>query len=75
VSYAGITARMGGVVDDVRAERQSLELRRVLLTLLFAVPLAVGWVAGGVWAVLAWTWAAFVVGFRAAAGSGKDTPA
>lgn len=73
-----IAARAAAVADQVREESRQLDPVKVVLTLLMVVPFAVGWTVGklgrGVWLVLAWTWTAAVVGWRAAAARGPEEP-
>jgi hypothetical protein len=57
---------MTTLTEQVRAEARALDPRRVLLTLLFALPFALGWLAGMTWTAFAWTWTAVVVGWRTA---------
>lgn len=68
--------RAGVLSDQVRAEAQRIDLRRVLLTLAMVIPFVLGWLAGAVvrvtWLVISWTWAAAVVGWRTAYGAGDD---
>lgn len=70
-----VWTRASVLADEVREESRSLEPGKVLLTLLFVVPFLVGWLVGACWSVLAWTWAAVVVGFRVASSDRKGTPA
>lgn len=65
-----LISRASRTADQVRAEARELDPVKVLLTVLFVVPFALGWLAGmtmrAVWTVFAWTWTAAVVGFRTA---------
>jgi hypothetical protein len=65
-------ARAGSFGDQVRAEARRVDPAKALLTVLALVPFLLGWLAAqtvrAVWAVLSWTWAAVVVGWRTAYG-------
>lgn len=65
-----IAGRVSRMADQVAAESKVLDPAKVVLTLLTIVPFVLGWTVGlvwrAVWAVLAWTWTATVVGFRTA---------
>ena len=73
-----LTLRASSVADDVRAQASKADPAKVLLTALALLPFLLGAVAGLVvraaWTVLAWTWAAVVVGWRAAYGSATAPP-
>jgi hypothetical protein len=64
--------RAGTLAEDVRAEAKRIDPAKVLLTLLFAVPFVLGWLAAqtvrATWIVVSWLWAAVVVGWRTAYG-------
>lgn len=64
--------RAGAVTDQVRAEARRIDPTKALLTALALVPFLLGWFAAqtvrACWAVLSWTWAAVVVGWRTAYG-------
>jgi hypothetical protein len=57
------------LLDSVHAEARELRPLRVLLTVLAAIPFAIGFlialIVRAVWVVIAWCWSAAVVGFRA----------
>lgn len=61
------------ITDRVRDESRDLDPARVLLTIVAVIPFALGWLVGvaarALWIVVAWAWAAAVVGFRTAKGS------
>lgn len=63
------------LVERVDSDARELRARRVLLTIVTAVLFAVGWLIGAVfravWLVVAWAWAAAVVGFKVASGRGS----
>lgn len=59
-------------VEEIRREARALDPVKVLLTILFALPFALGWLIGALWTVIAWAWTAGVVGFRAASGRTPD---
>ena len=63
------------IVERVDAEARTYRFSRAVLNIITAVLFAVGWLIGivfrGVWLVLAWAWAAAVVGFRTARGRGS----
>lgn len=63
------------LVERVDSDARELRARRVLLTIITAVLFAVGWLIGAVfravWLVVAWAWAAAVVGFKVASGRGS----
>lgn len=58
------------MIDNVHAQARELRPLRVLLTVLAFPFFVLGWgirvVVGAVWFVLAWCWAAVVVGWQAA---------
>jgi len=60
------------MTDQVRAEARQVDLVKAILTALFLVPFVLGWLAAltvrACWAVISWTWAALVVGWRTAYG-------
>ena len=62
------------VLERIDAEARSYRFRRAALTLVAAILFSVGWLIGiafrAVWIVLAWAWAAAVVGFRMARDEG-----
>ena len=64
--------RAGTLADDVRAEARRIDPAKALLTVLFAIPFALGWLAAqtvrACWTVVSWLWAAVVVGWRTAYG-------
>lgn len=64
--------RAGALADDVRAEASHIDPAKAVLTLLFLIPFVLGWLAAqtvrACLAVLSWTWAALVVGWRTAYG-------
>lgn len=64
--------RAGTLADDVRAEAKRIDPAKVLLTVLFAVPFVLGWLAAqtvrATWTIVSWLWAAVVVGWRTAYG-------
>jgi hypothetical protein len=64
--------RAGTLADDVRAEAKRIDPAKVVLTLLFAIPFVLGWLAAqtvrATWTVTSWLWAALVVGWRTAYG-------
>lgn len=72
-----VFTRAARTADQIREESRQLDPVKVLLTLAFALPVTVGWVARKVcvacWTVFSWTWTAVVVGWRSAGpqGSGK----
>jgi hypothetical protein len=76
MTTATLFARAGEKADQVRTEARELDPVKVLLTLLFALPFALGWLAGmavrALWTVFAWTWTAAVVGFRTARPRGDE---
>lgn len=69
VTSAGLVAR------TVRARREPVrvDVVRLLLTVLALVPYMLGWAAGGVVTVCAWTWAALVAGWRDARRRGESS--
>jgi hypothetical protein len=71
-----LTLRASSIAGDVRAQAAKANPAKLVFTLLALIPFAVGYVAAmvvrAVWAVLVWTWAAVVVGWRAAYGSAPD---
>lgn len=73
-----VFARAGRKADQVREEARRLDPVKAVLTLLLVLPFLAGWVAGALvralWAVLATSWAAVVVGFRTARGGREDEP-
>lgn len=70
MTTATVTGRLSRTVDRIDSEAKQLDPRKVALTLLFALPFALGWLIGitvrALWAVGAWLWTAGVVGFRTA---------
>lgn len=58
------------VLDQVRDEARTLRPGRAALTLVATPLFAAGWLAaraaGALWVVLAWSWAAVLVGWRTA---------
>ena len=68
-------AKLKQLLDQVDADARELRPGRVVLTVIFAVLFVVGWVVGAVfravWLVIAWAWAAAVVGFNKS--SGRET--
>jgi hypothetical protein len=60
------------VLDRVDGDARDLKPHRVVLTIISAVFIALGWFVGmvfrAVWLVIAWMWAAAVVGFKIATG-------
>lgn len=62
--------RAGVVREQVRAEARRIDPAKVLLTVLALLPFLLGWLAAqtvrACWAVVSWTWAAVVVGWRTA---------
>jgi hypothetical protein len=72
MSAPTLAMRAAVAAEQVRAEARDVDPVRVLLTVLAVVPFVLGWVAGAlvrvVWALLAWSWAAAVVGWRMARG-------
>lgn len=70
MTTATLIGRASRTADQVRAEARELDPAKVLLTVLFVLPFALGWLVGvavrAVWTVFAWTWTAVVVGFRTA---------
>jgi hypothetical protein len=71
-----LTLRASSLADDVRAQAAKANPVKLVFTLLALLPFVVGYVAAmivrAVWAVLVWTWAAAVVGWRTAYGSAPD---
>jgi hypothetical protein len=71
--------RAGVVREQVRAEARRVDPAKALLTVLALIPFLLGWLAAqtvrACWAILSWTWAAVVVGWRTAYGrpGGGDT--
>lgn len=72
MSAPTILVRASTLADDVRAEARQIDPVKALLTALFVVPFVLGWLVAvlvrTVWAVVSWTWAAVVVGWRTAYG-------
>lgn len=74
-----ILVRAGAMTDQVRAEARHIDPAKVVLTLLFVVPFVLGWTAAAtvrvIWTTISWTWAAVIVGWRAAYGerAGRET--
>jgi uncharacterized membrane protein len=72
VSAPTFLMRAGAMTDQVRAEARRIDPAKIVLTVLFLVPFVVGWLAAqtvrACWAVVSWTWAALVVGWRTAYG-------
>lgn len=64
------------ILDQVRREASSLRPGRVAATLLLALPVAAGWLAGqivrAVWRAVTFAWSAAVVGYRAATSTKDD---
>lgn len=62
--------RAGAVREQVRVEVRRVDPAKALLTVLALVPFLLGWLAAqtvrACWAVISWTWAAVVVGWRTA---------
>lgn len=60
------------LLDRIDGDARDLQPHRVALTIVSAVFFALGWVVGvvfrAVWLVVAWMWAAAVVGFKIATG-------
>ncbi|WP_433174166.1 hypothetical protein [Actinoallomurus sp. CA-150999] len=56
------------------APRPSIPVRRILLTLLVAIPYALGWSAGALVVALGWCYAALVAGWRDGHGQGRQAP-
>lgn len=56
--------QLAAVLDKVASEAQKYSLLRAVLSLLTAPFYVVGFAVGLVWFVVAWAWAAVVVGFR-----------
>jgi hypothetical protein len=71
--------RASSVADDVREQAAKADPAKALLTALALVPFVLGYVVALVvrtaWTVLAWTWAAVVVGWRAGYGGASAGPA
>ena len=67
-----LLVRAGAMTDQVRAEARRIDPAKVVLTALFLIPFVLGWLAAqtvrACWAVISWTWAAVVVGWRTAYG-------
>lgn len=67
------------MADQVREESRQLDPAKAVLTALFLVPFVLGWLAAQTvrtcWALISWTCAAVVVGWRTAHGrtDGGDT--
>lgn len=61
---------IAGYVDQVRDQARDYDPRRAALTVVALLPFVVGWLVGiafqTVWVMLAWAWAATMVGFRSA---------
>ena len=70
--------RASSAADDIRAQAAKADPGKALLTVLALLPFLLGAAAGltvrATWAVLAWTWAAVVVGWRTAYGSAPAPP-
>jgi hypothetical protein len=60
------------LVERIDTQARQLQPREVALSLLFAVPFLLGWIAartvGAVWMVVAWTWSAGLAGWQHAGG-------
>jgi hypothetical protein len=73
-----LVLRASSVADDVRDQAAKADPAKALLTVLALVPFLLGYVAAwtvrAAWTALAWTWAAAVVGWRAAYGSAPAPP-
>ena len=61
-------------IERVDADARELRPHLLVLTVITAVLFAAGWIVGqvsrGIWLVVAWMWAAAVVGFKSANGRG-----
>jgi hypothetical protein len=68
--------RASAVREQVRAEARRIDPAKALLTVMALIPFVLGWLAAQTvrtcWAVLSWTWAAVVVGWRTAYGQTGD---
>lgn len=67
-------SKLKQLLDQVDENARELRPGRVVLTVVFAVLFAIGWLVGAVfravWLVIAWAWAAAVVGFNTSSGRG-----
>lgn len=53
-------------IERIEERARAADPRRVLLTVLLAVPFVLGWLAGRAWLALAYVWSAVIAGWQAA---------
>jgi hypothetical protein len=57
--------------STMRTPRPNIPVRRLLATLLLALPYVLGWCAGSAVTAMSWAYAAIVAGWRAARTAGR----